>query len=39
MENIKTNNSGEADKPGESLARENRLDTFLKHVVYWLSFQ
>ena len=28
--NIKTNNSGEADKPRVSLARENRPDTFLR---------
>ena len=30
LENIKTNNSGEADKPRVSLARENRPDTFLR---------
>ena len=30
LENIKTNNSGEADKPGVSLARENSLDAFLR---------
>ena len=28
LENIKTNNSGEEDKPRVSLARENRPDTF-----------
>ena len=30
LENIKTNNSGEADKPRVSLARENRPDTFFR---------
>ena len=30
LENVKANNSGEADKPRVSLARENRLDTFLR---------
>ena len=36
LENIKTNNSGKADKPRVSLARENRPDTFLrKNLFQW----
>ena len=36
LENIKTNNSGEADKPGVSLARENRSDMFLRKTHFQL---
>ena len=34
LENIKTNNSGEEDKPGVSLARENRPDMFLRKTPF-----
>ena len=34
LENVKTNNSGEADKNRVSLARENRLDTFLRKTCF-----
>ena len=36
LENIKTNNSEEADKPGISLTRENMPDTFLRQTCFQL---